>query len=226
VKILLGAAAAIGGVGAAGVYWLRRWLYPMTPLDYPFPRATGLGPLPVTPGCDDADRRLSAPSVEGPFYTPHTPERTMLREADTIGRPLAISGRVRYPNCRPIAGAVLDFWCCDGAGHYDNSGFKLRGHQFTAADGGYRVELVKPKDYSMLWFHRTAHVHVKVQGRDTALLTTQLFFPGEPLNAQDRFMDERLLLNLTEQPDGSLMGRFDFVLARARPPMPQQPAED
>jgi protocatechuate 3,4-dioxygenase beta subunit len=216
-KVLFGTGAAIGGLGAAGLVWLRRWLYPTTPLGYqipgPRPRPE---PLALTPACEDGDKPVSARSPEGPFYTPNTPERTMLRDADTVGRPLTIRGRVLYPDCRPIAGAVLDFWSCDGAGVYDNEGYRLRGHQFTSATGAFHVELVKPKDYSLLWFHRTAHVHVKVQGPDTALLTTQLFFPGEPLNAEDRFMDDRLLLDLAEGPDGSLRCRFDFVLARAR----------
>ena len=32
---------------------------------------------------------------------------------------------------------------------------------------------------------RTPHIHVKVQGRDTALLTTQLYLPDAETNARD-----------------------------------------
>ncbi|HEV8599025.1 MAG TPA: twin-arginine translocation signal domain-containing protein [Gemmatimonadales bacterium] len=219
-KFLIAAGSAAGALGAAGIYWFRRWLNPMTRLDYPFPEPPMRPPLALTPACDAAARSLTAESLEGPFYIPKTPQRTVLREPDTIGRPLLITGRVMYPDCRPIAGAVLDFWSCDGAGVYDNDGYRLRGHQFTDAAGKFQVELVKPKDYALLWFRRTAHVHVKVQGRDTPLLTTQLFFPGEPLNSQDPYLDERLLLALAERPDGSLLGRFDFVLARTGPAWP------
>ena len=66
-----------------------------------------------------------------------------------------------------------------------NDGSRLRGHQFTDAAGAFEFETVKPKDYHNFGLHRTPHVHVKLQGRDTKLLTTQLYFPNEPLNAHD-----------------------------------------
>lgn len=75
-------------------------------------------------------------------------------------------------------------WSCDGNGVYDNTGFRLRGHQFTGADGSFAFETVKPRDYRDFGIHRTPHFHVKVQGRETPLLTTQLFFPGEKLNGR------------------------------------------
>ena len=105
--------------------------------------------------------------TEGPFYTPNTPKRRVLREPGTVGTPLVIEGRVLAADCRPIAGAVLDFWSCDGNGVYDNEGFRLRGHQFTDQAGRFRVETVKPKDYRQFGFRRTPHVHVKVQGPGT-----------------------------------------------------------
>ena len=54
---------------------------------------------------------------------------------------------------------------------------------------------------------------MKVQGRETSLLTTQLYFPGEPLNAQDSLFNEALVLTVERAPDGSLRALFDFVLA-------------
>jgi protocatechuate 3,4-dioxygenase beta subunit len=214
-QLLLAAGAALAGVVLAGYYWLDRKLNPRTPLNFRLPApAAASGPLALTPSCPDGHAEPSAASTEGPFYKPDSPERTLLRDANTVGRPLAIAGQVMDQGCHVIEGAVLDFWCCDGTGHYDNAGYRLRGHQFTDAAGAYQVGLVKPKDYGLLWFHRTPHVHVKIQGRETALLTTQLFFPGETLNARDRYMDDRLLMTLTEAADGSLLGRFDFVLAR------------
>jgi protocatechuate 3,4-dioxygenase beta subunit len=211
---LLGAGAVVIGGGAAGLFWLDRKLNPHTPLAYPFPETAGTSrSLAVTPSCDDGDDDLTKAVTEGPFYTPRTPERTVLREAGTVGTPLVLTGRVLTPDCQPVAGAVLDFWSCDGNGVYDNEGFALRGHQFTDAAGTFRVETVKPRDYKQFGLHRTPHVHVKVQGRQTALLTTQLFFPGEPLNARDWFIKDSLIMAVTRAGDGSLAGRFDFVLA-------------
>jgi hypothetical protein len=44
------------------------------------------------------------------------------------------------------------------------------------------------------------------------VLTTQLYFPGEPGNESDRLFDSALLLNVTTT-DGKKFGRYDFVVA-------------
>ena len=43
------------------------------------------------------------------------------------------------------------------------------------------------------------------------MLTTQLYFPGEPLNRRDGLFDQRLLMRISEAADGKF-GRFDFVV--------------
>ena len=53
-----------------------------------------------------------------------------------------------------------------------------------------------------------------MQGRETALLTTQLFFPGEPHNERDWLLRDSLIMKVEAAGDGSLVGRFDFVLAK------------
>ncbi|MGH9197969.1 MAG: dioxygenase [Acidimicrobiia bacterium] len=209
-----GVTAVLAG-GGIGLAWLQRWASPGTLLTYRFPETSGTsGLLLPTPACRDGDSTES--QIEGPFYKPNTPLRTVLREPDTVGIPLVIEGRVLSTDCRPIVGAVLDVWSCDGNGVYDNGGFKLRGHQFTNSQGAFRIETVKPKDYQQLFVHRTPHIHVKVQGRETSLLTTQLYFPGEPLNGQDSIFSETLLMKVERAGDGVLHASFDFVL-RPRP---------
>ena len=180
-----------------------------TLLDYPFSgpaadRSLGLAP-PLA--CTRAIPELT----EGPFYTPQTPLRTNLREPDTSGRPLVVQGLVLSPDCRPIGGAVVDIWHADEHGRYDNSGFRYRGHQYTDAAGAFRFETIRPVRYT----GRTPHIHVKVQGPSTRLLTTQLYFPDLPReNARDSIYHDDLLLDLSRTPQGWL-GRFDFVLAPA-----------
>jgi protocatechuate 3,4-dioxygenase beta subunit len=204
----LRALAGTGVAGAAVLIAAKLKFDPLTPLQYSLP---DVQPLAPTPAC--ADLHDHTPNVtEGPFYKPATPERWMLRDAKTAGRPLLIEGRVLTPDCRPVAGAVLDVWSCDGNGVYDNDGFGLRGHQFTDAGGAFRIATVKPKDYRQWGMHRTAHIHVKLQGRGTRLLTTQLFFPGEPQNEHDWFFKSALLLDVAPADDGPLVGKFDFVL--------------
>ena len=58
---------------------------------------------------------------------------------------------------------------------------------------------------------RTRHIHVKVQPRGGRVLTTQLYFPGEPQNRSDGLFRSELLMR-TAKNEGWLAGRFDFVL--------------
>ena len=84
--------------------------------------------------------------------------------------------------CKPLAGAWLDFWHTDAGGEYDNSGFKFRGHQVTDAEGRFRLLTILPALYP----GRTRHIHVKVSAREGGrILTTQTYFPGEAGNQRD-----------------------------------------
>jgi protocatechuate 3,4-dioxygenase beta subunit len=164
-------------------------------------------PLTPTPACDDDDDEPTESQTEGPFFTPSSPRRTSLIEEGIAGTPLILVGTVLTRSCRPVAGALVDFWQADDAGQYDNRGFRLRGHQFTDAKGVYRLETIVPGPYP----GRTRHLHVKVQAPAQRILTTQLYFPGEARNARDRIYDADLLMAM---PKPGLGGdaRFDFVL--------------
>lgn len=165
--------------------------------------------LPPTPACADADD-VTPEQTEGPYFTPGSPERADLREAGVVGTAFTVTGRVLDTRCRPVAGALLDFWQADGAGVYDNEGHRLRGHQFTGADGAYRLETVLPGRYP----GRTRHIHVKVQARGGPVLTTQLYFPGEEGNAADGIFREELLM--TYRPGAERRaGEFTFVIETA-----------
>ena len=164
-------------------------------------------PLAPTPACHDGDH-ATAPQTEGPYFKPSSPERTELFEEGMAGQPIELVGFVLSRGCKPLAGALLDFWQADDKGRYDNSGFHLRGHQFTDADGRYRLKTVVPGNYD----GRTRHIHVKVQARGGGVLTTQLYFPGEPKNRSDSLFRAELAMR-TAKNEGWLAGRFDFVLA-------------
>lgn len=162
--------------------------------------------LQPTPACGDTAPTLS--QTAGPFYTPNTPERASLLEPSVSGTQLVLSGRVWTTDCQPLAGALLDFWQADDHGVYDHDGYRLRGHQFTDANGHYRLETIVPGSYP----GRTRHLHVRVRGRHTRLLTTQLYFPGERLNQRDGIFHPRLVMAVQEVSDGSKAAAFDFVL--------------
>ena len=161
--------------------------------------------LDPTPPC--GDEGTTPEQTEGPFFTPDSPERTDLIETGIAGTVLTLTGRVLGTDCRPIAGALLDFWQADANGAYDVNGFRLRGHQFSRPDGRFRLASVVPGLYP----GRTRHIHVKAQPRGAEVLTTQLYFPGEPANDSDSLFDPALLIAAREE-GGALEGRFDFVL--------------
>jgi protocatechuate 3,4-dioxygenase beta subunit len=145
--------------------------------------------------------------TEGPFFKAGAPERIELIEAGIPGQVIEIAGFVLTRSCKPVAGARIDVWQADGAGHYDNNGYRLRGHQLTDGEGRYRLRSVVPGSYE----GRTRHVHVKVQPPGGRALTTQLYFPGEAANRRDALFRSELTVR-TAKANGELRGRFDFVL--------------
>jgi protocatechuate 3,4-dioxygenase beta subunit len=163
--------------------------------------------LQPTPACDDGDDDPTPAQTEGPYFKPNSPERSSLVEAGLTGTRLTITGRVLSTSCQPIARALLDFWHADDSGNYDNVGFRLRGHQFTDEDGRFTLETMIPGLYP----GRTRHIHVKAQAPNQSILTTQLYFPGEPRNTSDSLYMPALQMNVQQGAGGSA-ATFDFVL--------------
>jgi protocatechuate 3,4-dioxygenase beta subunit len=97
----------------------------------------------------------------------------------------------------------LDFWHADDKGEYDNRGNRYRGLIVTDAQGRYQLETNLPPPY----MGRPRHIHVKAQRPGGAVLTTQLYFPGESRGA-----DKALVVKM-ERAKGALDARYDFVLA-------------
>lgn len=142
--------------------------------------------------------------TEGPFFTPNSPLRSSLVEAGGKAPRFLVSGRVLSPQCKPVANALVDFWHADEAGAYDNRGYRYRGHQFTDAEGRFSFETIVPALYP----GRARHYHVKVQPKGGRLLTTQLYFPGDPGNRRDGLYRPELELKTPKAGEGS----FDFVV--------------
>ncbi|HEX8207283.1 MAG TPA: hypothetical protein VF587_14575 [Solirubrobacteraceae bacterium] len=168
----------------------------------PSPRATRTQALTPTPACDDGDEP-TVEQTEGPYFTPGSPERRSIVPSGASGDRLVVAGLVVDTACRPVRRALLDFWQADEAGEYDNSGFGFRGHQFTDARGRFSLETVVPGLYP----GRTRHIHVKVQAPRRDVLTTQLYFPGEPANDADGLFVPELAMDVR-----GARATFDFVL--------------
>ncbi|CAL9420594.1 carbohydrate-binding protein [Streptomyces sp. Tu 3180] len=164
------------------------------------------GPLAPTPFCDDGDDP-TPDQMEGPYFKPASPLRTDLVAPGAPGTRLTVSGYVFGRNCVPLAGVLLDFWQADHAGAYDMAGYAFRGHQFTDSSGAFTLRTIVPGLYP----GRTRHLHVKAQAPAEPVLTTQLYFPGEPRNSTDALFDPALLMNVRDA-GGGKEATFDFVL--------------
>jgi protocatechuate 3,4-dioxygenase beta subunit len=161
--------------------------------------------LKPTPACGSGE--VTPQQTAGPFFKPASPERASLIEPETHGNRFVLEGLVLSTRCAPVANALVELWHAGADGRYDNQGFRLRGHQYTDAEGRYSFETIMPGTYGP----RTRHYHVKVQAPDRPVLTTQVYFPGEKRNATD-FLFRPDLLMMVSQAETTKHGRFDFVL--------------
>ena len=94
----------------------------------------------------------------------------------------------------------------------------------TDALGFYRYKTIRPGAYSLEWLGeegwRARHIHYKVSHDDHAPITTQLYFPGDPLIEQDQEIvkapeeDQWMMISVEEPPhvSGTPIYRFDVVL--------------
>jgi len=143
-----------------------------------------------------AARRATPAQTEGPFYPVALPADTdsdLLHNGSlTYGaaEPTWVDGTVADLDGRPLAGAQVEIWQCDEAGHYhhpadggDRADRAFQGFGKVAVDaqGRYRFRTIRPVAYS----GRTPHIHVKVKLGQRELLTTQLYIAGAPGNARD-----------------------------------------
>ncbi len=162
--------------------------------------------LAPTPECHDGDP-ATFKQIEGPFYKPQSPARAELAEPGAKARLVELTGHVLTRSCRPVRGVLLDLWHADDKGDYDNSGFRYRGHILTDAAGPYRFRTIVPALYP----GRTRHYHFKVLATGRQLLTTQLYFPDEPMNRRDDFFRRELLMRVADAGE-AMSARFDFIL--------------
>lgn len=160
----------------------------------------------AAPACT-SPATLTPSLTEGPYFKAGSPERSSLLDANTTGTKLTLTGYVLTADCKPVAHALIDFWQANAQGQYDNTGYTLRGHQYTDANGRYQLETIIPGLYP----GRTEHIHVKVQAPNGPLLTTQLFFPGVSQNQSDGIFDPSLVLPL-QSVDGGQSAQFNFIV--------------
>jgi protocatechuate 3,4-dioxygenase beta subunit len=187
-------------------------------------------PLLAAPGIVRAAARelacaTTAIQSEGPFYPTAALEaqNNLIRAADghgsVRGEPIVVVGRVSDDACRPLAGAEVEIWQADHQGRYHHPDeesrqpldpyFRYWGRTASDGEGWYRFFTIVPSPYKAGWnWTRPPHIHFKVRGPARSTLTTQMYFPGNPLNQRD------YLLNRVERPR-----RHTLVAARLPEPI-------
>jgi protocatechuate 3,4-dioxygenase beta subunit len=153
------------------------------------------------------------------------------REGPPKGELIEVLGRVLNCDGRPIRGARLVIWQANSFGRYAHPNdvktapldpnFDGFGEIQSDHDGGYRIMTIKPGAYpaGADWM-RPPHIHFDVQGKFERLIT-QMYFPGDPLNACDRFLmsaSHPNMLIAKPRPRAPGVGhdvlKFDIVLVR------------
>ena len=143
---------------------------------------------------------------------------------EALGERILLHGRVLDAAGRPLAGALVEVWQANAAGRYAHEvdqhpapldpNFLGAGHCLTDEEGRYRFVTIKPgaypwKNHANAW--RPAHVHFSVVGHAfSQRLVTQMYFPGDPLQALDP-----IFRSVPEASRALLVSRFD--LARTMP---------
>lgn len=183
--------------------------------------------------------RLTPGEIVGPFYPvlkPLDQDADLTVVAGKTGRAqgqlLHLAGRVLNLDGQPVKGARVEIWQANSQGRYSHpsdrnpapldpnfEGFAV---QFTDAEGRYRFKTIKPGAYpATATWTRPPHIHFEVTGR-TNRLTTQMYFPGEPLNDKDLLLQglrsnrEGAIATIGKPGEGferdSLVATWDIVL--------------
>jgi len=180
---------------------------------------------------------ITGPLLGAERVTAADADLTTRHAGEPLGERIIVTGRVLDSGGRPVPGTLIELWQANAAGRYAHRvddhpapldpNFDGAGRCMTDSLGRYRFVTIKPgaypwKNHLNAW--RPQHIHFSLFGRAfTQRLVTQMYFPGDPLFAQDPIFNSvpdpkaraRMIcafdLALTE-PEWALGYRFDIVL--------------
>jgi protocatechuate 3,4-dioxygenase beta subunit len=155
---------------------------------------------------------------------------------EALGERIIVAGRVLDEDGRAVPDTLVEVWQTNSAGRYIHRNdqhpapldpnFIGAGRCVTNEKGEYRFLTIRPgaypwRNHANAW--RPAHIHFSLLGPSfVRRLVTQMYFPGDPLQAQDPILAalpseaaRRLIAaydhELTE-PEWALGFRFDMVV--------------
>jgi protocatechuate 3,4-dioxygenase beta subunit len=156
--------------------------------------------------------KLTESTAQGPEYKTGAPSKQGQDFAKGLqGQRLELSGRVlNLATCKPVQGAVLDLWQTNSSGDYDYKGFNLRGKMVTDKDGKYVLDTISPARLQLDGnITRPSHIHVIVGVPGQPMITTQVFFEGQP---RDFAVKDTLITKPVTDANGTKTANFDFVV--------------
>jgi protocatechuate 3,4-dioxygenase alpha subunit len=169
-----------------------------------------------------APRKLipTAQQTTGPFFPAQYIRATDsdLAGAHPAGEPIALFGRVTDALGKPAVNVILEICQADAHGRYGTAVFPGWGRTWTDRDGAYRFRTIKPGSYAVPESNRSRAPHVTMTLLASGImrpLVTQMFFPGEALNAEDpqlMLVAARLRPRLIARPESDGY-RFDIKLS-------------
>ncbi|CAD7341769.1 intradiol ring-cleavage dioxygenase [Sphingomonadales bacterium 56] len=172
-------------------------------------------------------------TVLGPFYVANPPAFPLGADIcnGMTGKPMYCDGRIQTPDGKPLGGATVDVWQCDGDGYYDiqlgPDHLGLRARLTADQDGRFSFWSVVPSHYpipddgpvgDMLGAtgrhpYRPAHVHFMIQHPGYETLVTHIFLEGSEYLESDTVFDVKTSLvtdvvphEAGTAPDGSAVG--------------------
>jgi protocatechuate 3,4-dioxygenase, alpha subunit len=148
-------------------------------------------------------RVLTGSQTVGPFFHPLlNPRWSDLVQPETRGQRIRLEGRVLDGDGAPLAkDAMLEIWQANAEGRYDHPEdrqerlvdptFHGFGRSGTDADGRFHFRTVKPGSVPGSGEKLQApHINLVVFARGVLThLYTRVYFPGEPLNAKDPWLN-------------------------------------
>jgi protocatechuate 3,4-dioxygenase beta subunit len=156
--------------------------------------------------------KLTESTAQGPEYKTGAPSKQGHDFAKGLqGQRLELSGRVlNMATCKPVQGAVLDLWQTNSSGDYDYKGFNLRGKIVTDKDGRYVLDTISPARLHLDGnITRPSHIHVIVGVPGQPMITTQVYFEGQP---RDFAVKDTLITKPVTDTNGTQKANFDFVV--------------
>jgi len=142
---------------------------------------------------------ITGPLLGSERVTADDADLTTRHAGEPLGERIIVTGRVLDSDGRPVPDTLIEIWQANSAGRYAHQvddhpapldpNFDGAGRCLTDSLGVYRFVTIKPGAYpwrNHLNAWRPAHIHFSLFGRAfTQRLITQMYFPGDPLFAQD-----------------------------------------